>query len=50
MIANTIGRPSLWAHHMTHGVNRKTCPTDRSISASTSSSTDPTAIAPIGPA
>ncbi len=44
------GHPLLWSQYMTHGQNRKTWPAERSISASTSSSTSPTAIAPIGPA
>ena len=35
---------------MTHGEKRKTCPAERSISPSTSTSTSPTASAPYGPA
>ena len=49
-IANTTGTPKLCIQYMTHGANRKTWPADRSISASMSSSTSPTAIAAIGPA
>ena len=49
-IASTSGRPSLCIQYITHGQNRKTWPADRSISASTSSSTSPIAIAATGPA
>ncbi len=49
-IESAIGTPTLCSQYSTHGANRKTWPADRSISASTSSSTSPTAIAPIGPA
>ena len=49
-IASTSGTPRLSSQYMTHGAKRKTWPADRSISASTSSSTSPTAMAPIGPA
>ena len=47
---SAIGSPRLCIQYSTHGANRNTWPADRSISASTSSSTSPTAIAPIGPA
>ena len=49
-MASTSGTPRLCSQYSTQGANRKTWPADRSISASTSSSTSPTAIAPIGPA
>ena len=45
-----IGSPRLCSQYSTQGANRNTWPADRSISARTSSSTSPTAIAPIGPA
>ena len=50
MIAHPTGSPSCHSQYMTQGVNRKTCPAERSISPSTSTSTSPTAIAPTGPA
>ena len=49
-IAGISGTPEPWSQYSIHGQNRNICPAERSISASTSSSTWPTAIAPIGPA
>src|SRR5208282_1729763 len=49
-MAQPTGTPRVQSQYMTHGVNRKTCPAERSISPSTSTSTSPTAMAPIGPA
>ena len=49
-MASATGSPRLCSQYSTHAANRKTWPADRSISASTSSSTSPTAIALIGPA
>ena len=49
-IETATGSPRLCIQYMTHGENRKTCPAERSISPNISSSTSPTAIAPIGPA
>ena len=49
-IAHPTGTPSCHSQYMTQGVVRNTCPAERSISPSTSTSTSPTAIAPTGPA
>ena len=49
-MAQPTGMPRVHSQYMTHGVNRNTWPAERSISPSTSMSTSPTAIAPIGPA
>ena len=49
-MAGTIGTPEVVSQYSTHGANRKTWPAERSISASTSSSTSPMAMPPIGPA
>lgn len=44
------GSPSCQSQNMTHGVNKKTWPAERSISPSISTRTSPIAIPPIGPA
>ena len=49
-MAQPVGTPSVQSQYMTHGEKRKTCPAERSISPSTSTSTSPTASAPYGPA
>ena len=50
MMAHPTGMPSCHSQYMTQGVVRNTCPAERSISPSTSTSTSPTAMAPTGPA
>ena len=49
-IANQTGNPRLCSQYSTHAPNRNTWPADRSISASMSRSTSPTAMAATGPA
>ena len=49
-MAHPTGIPEVHIQYMTQGAKRKTCPAERSISPSTSTSTSPAAIAAYGPA